>query len=380
MKITDVITTTIHIPLREAFHPAWLPGLETSEFSATILEIETDEGITGVSALQHNPGVIPPGKSSVNIAVEQFLKPLLVGRDPTQTEKLVGNLRGLRKVISLPWFVSIALWDIVGKEAGMPIYKLWGGYSDKLRAYASFGEVRTPERRAADAKKMLREGFGAIKLRIHTGTVEEDVAQVEAVREEVGDKIDIMVDANQAFVTQGPRWDLKRALQTARKLEPMNLVWLEEPLPRYNFDDIATLCKMSGLRIAGGEDNEGLHEFYWMLEKGAYDVLQPDCTVSEDMFQLRKIAGMAEIRGKWFAPHTWGNGIGLAANLQLAASVPNCPYFEYPYDPPCLTPDVYYGMLKEPLTVDSDGMITTPEGPGLGIELNQKAINKFAAE
>jgi len=378
MKITDVSATHIRIPLPQSFHPAWQPGQSINIMAATILEIQTDEGISGISALQHNTGVVPPPEARIDFLIREFLRPILVGKDPTENERLMLHLRAIKKMVPLPWFVSVALWDIVGKKARMPLYKFWGGAQTRLKAYASVGEIRPNEVRANDVERLAKEGFKAVKIRLHGLTVEEDIEQVRTVRERVGDRIEIMVDANQAHVmTAGPIWDFKRAAKTARELEKFSIVWLEEPLPGHDFDDLSLLCKSSPIRIAGGEDNQGVHEFRCMLEKGAYDVLQPDCNVSEGIFDLRKIAGMAEAYNKWFVPHTWGNGLGLVANLQLAASCPNCPYLEYPYDPPSLTVDAYYAMLKKPIRVEADGYVSVPQGPGLGVDLDKDAIRKF---
>lgn len=379
MKITDMKTTHIHIPLSEPLHPAWMPGGEQEVIATTILEIETDEGITGISAASHHPGLISAGKSEAEVAVDEFLKPSLMGKDPTKIERLIYYVRKARHAISNPWFVSTALWDIVGKKAGMPLYKLWGGAHDKLPAYASFGEVGSPDKRADDVEKLCKGGFKAVKLRIHSDTMEEDISQVEAVREKVGNKIEVMVDANQSFSLgeHGPKWDFRRALETARGLEKLDVVWLEEPLIMHDFEGLAKLCAGTSIDIAGGEFNQGLPEFRRMLEQGVYDVLQPDCNMSEGPFQLRKVAGMAESYNKWFEPHTWGNGLGLVANLHLAASCPNCRYLEYPYDPPSFTIDAYYAMLKEPIKIGSNGLVSVPQQHGLGVELNKDIIEKF---
>jgi AbrB family looped-hinge helix DNA binding protein len=127
------------------------------------------------------------------------------------------------------------------------------------------------------------------------------------------------------------------------------VVWLEEPLPRFDFDSIARLSAEVDIPIAGGEANAGLHEFKWLIERRCYDILQPDATLSEGIFQLRKVAGMAEAFGLQFVPHTWADGVGMAANLQLAASVPNCGWLEFPHDPPNFTTEAFQALLVEPL-------------------------------
>ncbi|MDR7548475.1 MAG: enolase C-terminal domain-like protein [Armatimonadota bacterium] len=157
----------------------------------------------------------------------------------------------------------------------------------------------------------------------------------------------------------------------------MGVVWLEEPLPRFDFDNIARLSAEVDIPLADGEANAGLHEFKVLIERRCYDILQPDATLSEGLFQLRKVAGMAEAYGLQFVPHTWADGIGMAANLHLAASVPNCGYLEFPYDPPNFTMEAFQALLVEPIRVETDGFVRVPEGPGLGIELDREAVARF---
>jgi L-alanine-DL-glutamate epimerase-like enolase superfamily enzyme len=114
-----------------------------------------------------------------------------------------------------------------------------------------------------------------------------------------------------------------------------------------------------------------------MLKRGCYDVLQPDATQSEGLFQMRKIAAMTDLEHKLFIPHTWGNGIGLAANFQVALAVPNCPFFEYPFDPETFGVDVFQGMLKNPLVPDQHGVLHASDRPGLGVELDEKFLATY---
>jgi L-alanine-DL-glutamate epimerase-like enolase superfamily enzyme len=272
--------------------------------------------------------------------------------------------------------LEIALWDIIGKACGQPLYKLWGGRKDRVRAYASSMEVRPPERRAEDALRALEEGWRAIKLRIHHWEPRDDIRQVAAVREAVGDRMEIMVDANQAQSPgtvqpePGPVWDFRRALDTARELEALDVRWLEEPLARYNWEGLARLCERVDIPIAGGENNQGLHEFRWMIEKGVYDIIQPDALVGETVSQLRKVAALAEAHHKLFVPHHGVDGLGFAAHLHLCAALPNAPYVEIFHEPPGFPADIFQLPLAEPLLPNADGDIVLPAGPGLGVEVD----------
>ena len=150
-------------------------------------------------------------------------------------------------------------------------------------------------------------------------------------------------------------------------------------MPRADYDGLRRLRdKLDTLRIAGGEDNHGLHEFRLLIEKECFDILQPDALLSEGVFQMRKIAAMAEAANLEVAPHTWGNGIGLLANLHLAASIPNCPYLEFPHDPPSgFTLESRDQMLREPLRIEADGSVRVPDRPGFGFVLDEERIARY---
>ncbi len=160
-------------------------------------------------------------------------------------------------------FLEVALWDLAGKLCGQPLYKLWGAHTDKVQAYAATVHFdRTPAQRADDALKFYERGFRAIKLRMHHDRPAEDLALVAAVRQAVGDKMAIMVDANQAGKTANsppPVWDYDRALSMAKELEQMSVYCLEEPLNRDALDDLARLRKqLTRMHLAGAEGDVGL--------------------------------------------------------------------------------------------------------------------------
>jgi L-alanine-DL-glutamate epimerase-like enolase superfamily enzyme len=335
--------------------------------SWVVTRINTDQGLTGVGA-----SFWPP---------DDRVREYLVGKDPFHTEQHIRVLRhGASGAQSATgnWAVDLALWDLIGQACGQPLYKLWGGFQDRVLAYASLVEAGTPDGRADDALRLLGEGFRAIKLRLHEHTLTEDIALVEAVRQAVGDRMAIMVDANQTFTFAWPRggpvWSYERALATAQELEQLDVVWLEEPLARYDFEHLSRLCGAVSIYIAGGEGNKGLHEFRWLVDQNVYDVIQPEAIYSEGISQLRKVAAMAEVAHKWLVPHNGISGVGMAGHLHLCASVPNCPYIEYMYDPAGCTPEIWQALLSEPLRIDAEGYVHVPQRPGLGIELNEDLI------
>ena len=371
MKITDVRVRAFDLPHEPPFAPTWQP-FPTSSHRITIVEVETDEGITGI------------GSGGVLMSRLGAAKALLAGQDPLHVERLYPIIRSIAYFLGRPWALEVALWDIVGKATGQPLYRVLGGARDRLRAYASTGELRPADRRVDDVQRLRQEGFTAVKLRFHSANPRDDLPVLAAVRKAVGPDVDIMVDANQGWTYPGDvaahRWDLRTAVAMAGAMEEYGVFWLEEPLYAYNYDGLARLRHLSNIRIAGGELNRGLEEFEVYLEKGCFDVYQPDCTFAGGISGARKVAAMTEARGLMFSPHTWTNGIGLLANAHLAAAVPHCPVIEYPYDPPAWTPEVRDFLLTEPVRVDGEGFLHLPDKPGLGIELDREKMKKYEAE
>jgi L-alanine-DL-glutamate epimerase-like enolase superfamily enzyme len=358
------------IPFSGEVSQAWSPGSRWREVRTTVFKVSTDAGIVGYGASTGSPA----------IAKEQ-LAPKLIGQDPFAVPQLYRAMRnsgGTHGQLSTICGIELALWDIVGKAANQPLYKLWGSCRDEVKAYASLVEVRTPDQRAEDVLRLYDEGYRAVKLRLHAPTMKEDVAQVEAVRRVIGDRMEIMVDANQAQEPGTPGsetdlvWGYARALATARELAQLDVAWIEEPLPRFDFEHIARLTAESQVPIAGGENNIGLHEFRLMLDRGCYEVIQPDALVSGGLHELRMMASYAAMHHKQFAPHHGGNGIGIAAHMHLTASVPNSHYVELLQDPPGMLLSDFQGIIQQPFRPNSNGMVPLPDAPGLGIELNER--------
>jgi L-alanine-DL-glutamate epimerase-like enolase superfamily enzyme len=367
MKITKVEATACRREYPQAVYPAWSPGNSWSAVSTTIYKVHTDEGIIGIGASGGSPEL-------TNDAIASKL----VGRDPFMIDYLVRAMRNTAGgFASLPIAcgIEMALWDIIGKAAGLPLYRLWGVHRNRVRAYASMIEIGSVEQRGEQALELVEKGYTAIKLRLHSPTMNEDIAQVESVREAVGDRMEIMVDANQAQEPGTPGsedslvWGYDRALATCQELAHLDVTWMEEPLGRYEFDNLTRLAQATDVPIAGGENNVGLHEFRWMIDQQCYDVVQPDALVCGGLNLLRKVAAYAEMHNTKIAPHHGGNGLGVAAHLHLIASIGNAEFIELVQEPGKLDTTDFQGILAEPLVPDGEGYITLPERPGLGVEL-----------
>jgi L-alanine-DL-glutamate epimerase-like enolase superfamily enzyme len=371
LKITDIRMVNMKV-VRETgmMEPAWSPGSAGMARigGGAFIEIHTDQGLTGIGPAMDAP--------LLGAARNQ-----LIGKDPFNIEQLAGPLRYYvshgtnQKTIGS---LEIALWDLIGKAAGQPLYKLWGAHMDRVMAYASMIQLSTPEERVRMAVQLKSEGWKAIKLRAHYQTLKEDVQLVEGVRKAVGDDMVIMVDANQAGSFDGWQagvmWDFRRALDTAREYERLNCAWLEEPLPRYAFDELAELCRRVNIPIAGGESNRGVHEFRWILEQNTHDIVQPDVLVADGVTGFRQIAQMAQAHNKPIIPHHGGGNIGTIAELHAIATWPNSPWMEILHDPPIAAYTNGFTMMANPPFVDKEGYFNLPQGPGLGVEVNKDLI------
>ncbi|MGI9951814.1 mandelate racemase/muconate lactonizing enzyme family protein [Moorellaceae bacterium AZ2] len=373
MKIVDVRASLIVHPLSGEFRPSWGPGLVHKELALTLVEVVTDEGLSGYGAL-------PCNDKEAIVGVDTFIRPMLVGGDPFNTEAIAQLLRQASLRMGWPWGVEMAIWDLIGKACNQPVYKLWGGYQDKIKVYASFGEIKTPEKCVEDAQRIMAEGIKGVKLRFGSD-FRKDLAAVTSLRNAVGEKMAIMVDANKADSLPGSQgfqgWDYRTALYVGRALEELGVLWLEEPLGRFDFEGLARLNAALDMPLAGGEKNQLAHEFKILIERNCYDILQGDCSFSEGLFQLKKIAFLAEVAGKQFIPHTWCNGISLRANLQLAGALPNCPWFEYPYEINSWDHKVNNFLFEDPLVISEDGYIHVPQRPGLGFSLNKEIVARY---
>ena len=369
MRITGIRLERLTLPLDPPFPAAWDPVPRRS-FAATLVRVETDEGVVGI------------GSGDTMDGFEAFAH-LFVGTDPLAIARHVRVLETIDFHAGRCWPLEVALWDIAGQVAGLPVATLLGGASDGLQVYASCGMLLPPAARAESALRLRDEGFRALKLRVDPRRLEDGFAAVAATRDAVGDSMDIMVDLNQGWRMAGdttPSLDPVAARQIAVRLAGLGVLWLEEPLAGTDLAGLAALrASAPGIRIAGGEMTRTFDELLRATEADAFDVYQPDAVLAAGMSRTRTIAELALARNRWFTPHTWTNGIGLLANLHVAAGVGGGPYLEFPYDPPGWTPERRDFMLAEPVRPGPDGRLRVPAAPGIGITLDEAAVRRYAA-
>ena len=371
IKITGVRNVVLKVSKDMGSYPDWQGNPRAIKIGGgAILEIQTDQGLTGIG-----PGVDP--------ALIPGVEHLLIGADPFDVDLHAERLYDLRGGGGTPGYrgsagAEIALWDLIGKAANQPLYKLWGGGRNRIAPYASMLRLSTPEERADIATKLKSEGWQAIKYRSSFPTMKEDIRLVEVVRKAVGDDWGIMCDANKAPLnyasTQGVRWDFTRAAETAKAYQQMNVYWLEEPLPRYDYDGLAALNRLIEMKLAGGEGNRGIHEFRELLERGCFDIVQPEVML-EGPTHLRKVAVIAESMNKICIPHVGDSRLGTICDLHLVASWPNAPYLEIFNDRPIGNYEYPFAIFENPPVIDKEGYFSVPQGPGLGMTIKKEFLS-----
>jgi L-alanine-DL-glutamate epimerase-like enolase superfamily enzyme len=366
VRITAVRLRRLRIPLDPPFPAAWDPEPRHS-FEATLVLVETDVGLVGV------------GSGDTMDGFERW-EHLFVGEDPLAIERHVRVLETLAFHAGRFWPLEAALWDLAGKAEGVPAARLLGGAAERLPVYASCGELKRPEERAESARALRDEGFRALKIRIEGDRLGEGLAAVRAVRETLGSSMDVIVDLNQGWRMPGDVSEpagLADVRRLADELRELDVLWLEEPLPRDDVRGYAALRK-TGIAVSGGEMARETAELERFLQADALDVYQPDAVLAVGLLRARELAQRVLGRGRRFTPHTWTNGIGLLANLHVTAGVGGGPYLEFPYDPPGWTPERRDFMLADPVRPDADGFLSVPDLPGLGVDLDQDALRRYA--
>jgi L-rhamnonate dehydratase len=344
---------------------------------AFVVRVHTDEGIVGVGEADTSPYV---ARTIVEMpsshAVARGLGELLVGQDPRRVGELwermfwgsyhYGRAGAAMHAISA---IDIALWDIAGRAAGLPVAELLGGRrAESMPVYASEVMPDTPEEVRRIARRAVADGYGALKLGWGPlgQSLERDVELLAAARDELGPDRALMVDGGMAY-------SVKRALQLVRELEPLRVYWLEEPLQADDYDGYRRLSDAVPIRIAAGEADSGVGPYRALVELGHVDVLQPDLARCGGFTVGRQIADLARSSGVEIVPHCFSTGILVAASLHFTAAIEGSTFSEFSVAGSPLVSD----LLTEPFRLDAAGRLAEPTGPGLGIGLNDELIERM---
>lgn len=379
MRISHIDLWHVQVPLHGTFYPSWIPGFPQTENRFTLIRLRTDEGLEGFSA--------GPAMGHERQGLGSLLGPYLLGE---RADDLVTIRQRVREMgylgVRLGW-IEAACWDLIGKARKLPVWRLLAPdapTTGDVKLYLSTGQVRTGAEHARVIESALAQGFDTVKLRVHSPTLEEDVAQMREARRLGGDVVHLGVDANQAWrvgvVTDIAAWSYERALSFCTEMHQLRFDWVEEPLAMDDYAGLSKLREAVEVDLTGGElNNQGLPEFGVMLERRCYDVYQPDAVFTGGIAETWKIIQRVKAAGARYTPHTWTNGIGFAINLQLYAASPwrDDSKLEYPDDAPWV-PQARDGLLAEPF-LHQRGRLPLPTKPGLGFELDARQLRHFGS-
>jgi L-alanine-DL-glutamate epimerase-like enolase superfamily enzyme len=373
MRITDVEVIVLESPGDYGTSDgAEVHGLK---FSCVFL-VSTDEGLTGISQIETQPQVVEAIVGAPNDGTGFFsgLRTLALGEDPLQIERLwerlfVGSFYYGRRGAALQAIsgIDIACWDILGKATGLPVATLLGGIRrTSAGAYASTLFRDTPAEVREAAASYAARGFTAVKFGWGPfgDDLRRDVALVEAAREELGDEVELMVDAGWRR-----RRTFKEAVQLVRAIEPCRPYWVEEPCFPEDYETYRRLGEATETRIAAGEAEATTWGFRRLVEDGRVDVLQPDLSRCGGLTIARRVAYLADDLNVAICPHAWGSEILTAATLHFVAFLSRPTFLEFNTSADPLS----RGLTSAPLEL-RDGHVHLPDGPGLGVELDLDAL------
>jgi len=372
MKITGVEAIELRLPDSYA-------GPRLILRQTLIIKVHTDEGIVGFGEVDSSPSVV---RAAVDAPLRNSpisgLGQVIMGQNPLEIRRLndlmyqatfdYGRGGVVQHAIG---GIDIALWDIAGKYYNQPVYRLLGGpLQTRIPAYASTLFGGNGKETAAEGEKWVSKGFTSVKFGWHPmGQSEKlDLELVEGARQGIGDKCNLMIDA-------GCCWDTATAIKRAQQFEDYHLYWLEEPLARDNIDGYRQLTNVSRIPIAGGEGEAGRYAFRNLIERGGIHIAQIEL-VRNGITESMRIADMAEDRGLKVVNHHWASDINLAASLHFLSARKSTFILEY-----CVADSpLRWEVTRKKIGIDAKGYVSVPDGPGLGIELNEETVARYRVD
>ena len=369
MKITKLETILLAIPNRQ--------DIADSSQDAAVIKVHTDEGIVGIGQADTNPQVVKGIMGAEFSHKDSWgMNDILIGENPLDIERLMrkiyvkanhyGRRGALLQVMS---GIEVALWDILGKSVNLPIYRLLGGaFRNKVAAYASCLFPPAPDKVIENAGEFVEKGFRGIKFGwgVFGGqSFEKDMKMVESIRKGIGDR-EMMIDAGESM-------DTATAIRYAHALADYDVYWFEDPLHPDNLRGYERLVNAASIRIAAGEGETSVYPYLDLIERVHLDVVQADAGRVGGISVMMKIAQLAYLNGVQFVPHCWNTDIVLAATLHVLAAMPQDSWIEYAISESPLRNELCHPHFE----IDSEGCISIPDAPGLGIELNEDVIKKY---
>ena len=363
MKITDVTVQCYSWPRPR---PISNGKYTYATVRLNLVRVHTDEGLTGLG-WAGGPGLSPP----MLVALVEHFKKALEGEDPFNYRRIWENL-WLPKVVGrrglTTWVISavdIALWDLMGKALGKPVHKLLGGFRDRIPTYVAGGyyeEGKGLRELAQEMEESLALGARAVKMKIGGVEINRDVERVRVVRETIGPDIKLMVDANNAYVAY-------QAVEIARKMEPYDVFWFEEPVAPDDYQGHARVARSSSIPVATGENEYTRYGFRDLIQHGSASILNADAQILGGITEFMNVASLAAAHDLHIAPHG-----AQEVHIHLVAAISNGLILEFYRE----TVNPLHGRIfKESLTLDEDGCVSVPRTPGLGMEPNWEVLEPY---
>lgn len=349
---------------KDAYRPRWAEYLNDIFTTNTICKITTEDGYIGIGGtITYTERRFDPSMMETGI----LYIPGLIGKSALDREAIWSWMAQRPTLVPLPAMsmIDIALWDLVGKYANLPIYQLLGASRDKIHSYASTPLFDTDEEYMEYIEKCIEEGFTAIKIHPYT-KYEKDIKLVDKIQSKYGDKLKFMLDPD-------AQYSREEAYKMCKKLENYNWVWFEAPLPDRDLEGYNYLIQHTNVPIScGGNTLTSLLDINNGIKAGAWTDVRMDVTVSGGFTPAKKIVALAQANNMRCEIQSWGATLTQAANLHMMLACNNCTYFEqaYPYEP-------FEIGSKTVIHTDKEGFVTVPKAPGLGIELDWEAIEKL---
>jgi D-galactarolactone cycloisomerase len=387
MKIRSITSHLLRVPLGDkTFYSSQAAFPERNSY---LVRIETDTGLVGWGeGGQYGPA------QPVAACVDKVLAPRLIGRDPTQPVQIWEDLYAFSRdfgqrgtYVEAISAIDIALWDIAGQSAGLPIWKMLGGrFREKITAYATGCYYPEDFRDMPKLLKALEEeassyadsGFELLKVKIGLLSLKQDIERLKTIRTAVGPSIGLLVDANHGY-------NAASAIRMGRMMEPLDVWFFEEPVPPEDRDGYRKVRAENPIPVAGGECDFTRYGFRDLIAGGCVDVVQPDLAVCGGFTAFTHVLGFANAYGVATVPHVWGSGIAVAAALQAIATIPPFPYTANPIpllNQPVIEFDRKHNPLRDDLLEErfvlEDGCLAVPDRPGLGVTVRDSIVTKYS--
>jgi L-alanine-DL-glutamate epimerase-like enolase superfamily enzyme len=337
-------------------------GITSARLTSLVL-VHTDQGEVGVGSVYSHPAL-------VDVVIRQ-LDPLLRGRDPRNVEELWEQMYGWTRwygrkgaAMSALGGVDVALWDLRGKGAGKPVWRLLGGKTPSCPAYASALLWNTVEGLKTEAQHHLSRGFRRMKMRLGRN-LDYDINAPRAVKREIGPRCDLMCDASM-------RYTVDIARRVGQELAQIGIFWFEEPFAPEDLDSFAALRGTVGVPLAAGENEFGLQGFTELVHRQAVDIVQADASRCGGITEVLRVARLADQAALKLAPHSWSDAVAVLANAQVVAATPHALTVEVDQTGNPLIEE----LLVEPLSI-VEGRLQLSERPGLGLELNRTVVDRL---